>query len=629
MHMEGRNDSSKQGVNVEGKNGHEAGKGITTMFTFSNSTASLWNLIFDSGSIGTCVGRLWSSYVGIVGSRILSNAERSPFVIVGGNCGVGSTVYLIDSVHESSSCGTLLPLTCVLRMEREEKEWLERERDGWGETGEIWVSGSGMEVQNVCLIVGSGPLFGRSEDEKKDRLGRKKCEVWTRLFGSRIWNTTSRLGNGVEGMGEGIVGCTVWSSTNHLCGTAIGGMDHGGSVLSQNTSFTHCHTPSLPNADAETRHSQHFTTPTKLSVKYPRNHAFTLCTFKKCTSSSHGGAIYTGLEGANLQMEKCSFNECHADDYGGGVCLRAINPYTCTFSLSSSSFVGCSTDYWGGSVFFATCNSLYIDDCVFVDSTTFSSGGAFFCGESSDRPSSGFSNVLFQNCQQTDTEHYGSGGGAIRLDYPSSLTFSFVQFRQCVAACGRGHDIHLYNITFNSSSYLTCDSTSSNIHRVTNYNNDHSSLLANPQSEVRVESLVSKQTRDDAVDLTLELDKAVSGTMIVIVSNLDGAQPDEVGTAPKIGRMLMFSFSSSTVGTCSTTVGESGLLQLPLSDYKLLAASLSNHSVTVQSDLAFSVTPILHLAFCDLDESRTKAQLWKCRFVMTNLGGVWEEFRRE
>ncbi|KAK2955076.1 hypothetical protein BLNAU_10007 [Blattamonas nauphoetae] len=400
--------------------------------------------------------------------------------------------------------------------------------------------------------------------------------------------------------------------TNHLSGTAIVGMGDGGSVLSHNTSFIGCHTPSSPNEESDTnsRLNDHFNITTEITSETPPNHVFTLCTFKECTTSTQGGAICADNVESILKIEQCAFHDCFASLYKGGGAMFLSPPSNgqSSFSLSSSSFVGCSAVWNGGSIRINNISDLSISECVFLNSVAHYNGGALSLQSCDFGASSGVSNTLFQNCTQL-VPASGYAGGAVRLYQCSTHKFSFVQFRQNAAKSGDGHDFFLYNTSFDSDSFSTCDSTSSNKQRVTNGTIDNSTLLPNPEFKVNVVSLASTLTEDGKVTLTLTLNKAVSGTMIAIVSNVEGTRQEVDGEAPKIGRMLLFSFSSSTDGTCSSSVGELGVLQYPLSDYTLLAASLSNHSVTVPSTIVIPVSPILLHASCDLDASETQVEL--------------------
>ncbi|KAK2946751.1 hypothetical protein BLNAU_18347 [Blattamonas nauphoetae] len=614
MHIEERREPSRPELTIEAKNGIDAETSTNTMFLFSNSTISLWDLSLDSGGMGTTVARLSASCVSIWRSRILSNAERSPYVIVGGGSGGWGSVSLVDSVHESSSRAILLPL--VWESEREKRE--EMKRDGSGEMKSIWVSASGLIVQDVRLIVGSGPLFGRSEQNQREP-GKDVEKVGTRLIGSRIWNTTSGVGER-RGLGvwageieEGIIGSDVRESTNHLCGTAMREIGSGGSQLSHNTSFTRCHTPSTPNDDpnTDTGNPQHFTTQTILTNKTDTSHVFTLCTFKECASDEFGGAIFTFNDGIKLQIGKCSFDSCSASSDGGAINLSPPENAQFHFHLSSSSFLKCSASSWGGSISLYGISDITIEDCAFLDSSIGSFGGAIYLHSCPFGASPGFSNTLFQNCEQKNSDK--GGGGAVRLWNCTSSKFASIQFRSCSAARGYGHDLLFRDSPFTSSSFADCDSTSSTPHRVsdetTNSVFDNSSYLKTTPYEASIQSLTSELTAADAVTLKLTLSKKVTGKVIVVVDNSDATRHELPDTAPKIVRMLIFTFSSSTVGTCSASVGESGILQHPLSDYKLLAASFSENKVSIPSGLTIPVTSIILLTRCVLSESKTEVDI--------------------
>ncbi|KAK2941980.1 hypothetical protein BLNAU_23103 [Blattamonas nauphoetae] len=457
--MEGRNQASKTKLRVEGKNGITAETSNSTMFIFSNCTTSLWNVFLDSGGMGTTIGRLRSSSVRIVGSRILSNADNSPFVIDGGESGVGSSICVIDN--------------------------------------------------------------------------------------------------------------------------------------------------------SDTRHNEHFTTRSDLTTDPTPNYIFTLCTFKNC-SVGNGAAVYAYYVAVNIQIDNCSFHACIAD-YGGVIYLEPPYNGQQTLSLASSSFADCYAYSSGGSLYVKNISSLSISECAFLNSTASRyGGGAMRVMYSSFGGAPGISHTLFQKCAATSTDS-AAGGAALQIRLCPSHKLTFVQFRQCHSKLGLGHDIGLYDTPFTPDSYSTCDSTSSPTHRVTDLTTspetDLSNLLAIPDFEATIESLASTQTGDDTVTLTLTLNKAVSGTMIVMVTNVEESREDVDGEAPTIGRLLLFSFSSSTVGTCSSSCGQSGLLQRPLSDYTLLAASLSNLNVAVPSSAVISVTPILHHALCVLDASRTEVEV--------------------
>ncbi|KAK2955153.1 hypothetical protein BLNAU_9882 [Blattamonas nauphoetae] len=102
----------------------------------------------------------------------------------------------------------------------------------------------------------------------------------------------------------------------------------------------------------------------------------------------------------------------------------------------------------------------------------------------------------------------------------------------------------------------------------------------------------------------------VSGTLLVLVSNGRGTRTPSDGSAPNIGRLVVFSLNSASEGTIPVSTGEQGLLQHDLEEYTILAASLPDRDVSFPSGpIPVVYLPELLSASCDLDESRTKAVL--------------------
>ncbi|KAK2955242.1 hypothetical protein BLNAU_9794 [Blattamonas nauphoetae] len=124
-------------------------------------------------------------------------------------------------------------------------------------------------------------------------------------------------------------------------------------------------------------------------------------------------------------------------------------------------------------------------------------------------------------------------------------------------------------------------------------------VLPNPTETPTIQSLIVQSTTSTTAEILVTLDKAVTGSLLVLVSNSEGTvQP--AGKAPNIGRVLLFSIESSRIGKCTANVGETGLLQLPLEDYKVITSSFSD---------VFIKSPTLTSAKCVLDESHTHALL--------------------
>ncbi|KAK2954535.1 hypothetical protein BLNAU_10555 [Blattamonas nauphoetae] len=442
------------------------------------------------------------------------------------------------------------------------------------------------------------------------------CSITTTLSSTLLLNTTSDIGSEGVGVKEGgrgfgnsesvsqkMIGSCVSCCTNHLYGTAIRDLNCGGSVLCSNTSFTHCTTT------AEFL-NQHFKTRLFLTIADPLL-LFSLCTFKGCSSSSDGGAINMYGISADLEIQSCSFESCSATGGSGGA-LHDTKSNSSSVTISSSSFVKCSAGYTSaGSLYLMMIASITISDCVFLNSQSNWQGGAInIYIWDAHKFNSGLSNCLFRNCTTFNTTY--RGGGAFYFDSCTSIRLDSISFRECVAATGNGQDL-FFMLTPNAahSTLSNCDSTStpetSRIYPTTFSLGDG---LQNPTETITIKSLITYPTASTSTEIFITFDKAVTGSLLVLVSNSEGTPRSEAGKAPNIGRMFLFSIESSKIGRCTVSTGDTGLLQLPLEEYKIVTAFLSNHLISF-SDVSLEVvnSPTFNSAACILDDSQTRAIL--------------------
>ncbi|KAK2954325.1 hypothetical protein BLNAU_10657 [Blattamonas nauphoetae] len=591
--------------------------GIETMFVFRNSSICLSSLELDCGKEGVGAARVLGSCVVVSLCSIRSNMECSPFVV----CWMGETdwssITVTSSSHVSSCSPSLLPLvgicddtirsgkTGTASDERLDRNDRSDRTDGW--TPSVSITGSSIEFGDCELILGTGPLIG-SLDRAGNEVPRKS--VSTSLVGCVLVNMTSRYSSELNSVGswfgQWIVGSVVSSCSNHLYGTSIRSLNGGGSLLSLNSSFVSC----LLDA---TNENKPFKTHTNLTTAHSL-FTFKFCTFKGC-SASNGGAILCQNIKVNLNIESCSFDSCSANGNGGAIYISPPSGQTNKLTLRSSSFMLCSAKYFA-------CLRMYypsvstISECVFIDSEVEQFGGALGLDEWDPVTKGGaISNCLFQNCKQTDaTSAYG--GGAMFLQQCPSVQLSSLLFDDCSAAKGRGHAIYFSSSTYPtlaSMSISNCASSSkhsTSLVYVSWTGKDFTNLLNQSPTTITLTDF-SVEVAGTTADVKVTLDKAVSGTLLVVVSNVGGERQEVTNGIPNIGRVLEFSIpSSSSIGSCSVSIGETGLLQTPLSDYSIVATFLPGHiiSFTNAPIVAKPEThPILRLASCSLDASHTEA----------------------
>ncbi|AGN16734.1 Ig-like domain-containing protein [Methanobrevibacter sp. AbM4] len=124
------------------------------------------------------------------------------------------------------------------------------------------------------------------------------------------------------------------------------------------------------------------------------------CTFIN-TSSDSGGAIYwysangnisncrfinvTGFDGGAIfwnngkdtKILNCTFENTHANDYGGAIFLFGVSSMS-YFEMNNSNFINTSSDVQGGAIFWYGPNGT-IRNCNFINDSSVENGGAITC----------------------------------------------------------------------------------------------------------------------------------------------------------------------------------------------------------------------------------------------------------
>ncbi|KAK2953239.1 hypothetical protein BLNAU_11865 [Blattamonas nauphoetae] len=259
-----------------------------SLFLFDNSTVSFFKLMFDCGCDGMALAKVSSSKVVVSSSKIVSNSKQTAFVVGTGLDGVGSSISVIDCSHISSSSMVLLPLVrtspCFPTPPRDSSSTDTPHPDNTSPF--LSVTGAGLVLSNVSLILGTGPLvdFGLLSHDSTRSDEIVLGETSTLIVGSALQNVTSRgcSRSGLvvaHGLSQKLVGNDVTLCTSHLSGTGCLEINAFGSFGCVNTSFSHCSS----NADSSDEFTlKHYTGDYRsLSFNNP-NHiplTFHLCTF--------------------------------------------------------------------------------------------------------------------------------------------------------------------------------------------------------------------------------------------------------------------------------------------------------------------------------------------------------------
>lgn len=114
------------------------------------------------------------------------------------------------------------------------------------------------------------------------------------------------------------------------------------------------------------------------------------CSFENCYATNSGGGVY--FSAANGNVQNCLFVNCHSGGKGGGIL------YFGKLIVKKCSFENCSAEEIGGGIY-ATSN---LEDCIFTNCHSGANGGAFY----SYNTISNIRNCTFDNCSAVK---YGGG----------------------------------------------------------------------------------------------------------------------------------------------------------------------------------------------------------------------------
>ncbi|KAK2959615.1 hypothetical protein BLNAU_5393 [Blattamonas nauphoetae] len=565
-----------------------------SLFLFDNSTISMNQLIFDCGCEGMAFAKVTSSEVVVSSSKIVSNSKQTPFVIGTGSEEVGSSISVIDCSHISSSSMVLLPLvstsTCRPTPPHDSSSTNTPPPDPISPF--LSVSGVGLVVSNVDLILGTGPLldFGTLTQHSTRSTGITIGEISTVLVGSVLRNVTSHdcdvdrlvLPNGLS---QKLVGTSVTGSTSHLYGTGCLDLNLFGSVGCVNTSFSHCSMNTekpddrdsffFPNLKNKSRYSS-FTTQITLSLH--------LCTFSSMTSRFDGSCLNVNAA-HDVTLSECSFNSI---DGGFGGTLQIVSRPTGKgrLALSLCSFVSCSSKELAAGLILKGSSLLSIHRCFFKNLTmtipdTYS--GALWVVSTT---TASISECVFMEC--SSDEDHGSAGAVFVLW--TSLEMASVQFVGNTAR--KGSDVHiasgcgsLAELKEHVSDCYT-DKPNTSLHF---FESGFQTRIIKPFGSVTtITNLHSKlfPTHSDAIPQgTIEVETAddVQGTMLLLLDSTNPDDPNsESSSPPTTCRVVAVDFPTpSKTGTSDVlSFGDNERQKFP-STSSLIAASIPSTLIDI------------------------------------------------
>ncbi|KAK2948053.1 hypothetical protein BLNAU_17000 [Blattamonas nauphoetae] len=561
------------------------------MFRWLNSTVHLCSFRLDSRREGWIVASLISSNVRIHSCTIISNAHTPPFSISSRTGYEDNSIIFVECSHHSPSSPALLPLVSFTRPfdKRDEESPNAPFPDERHElSGSVTVCGTLLTFDSKDMILGTGPLLDLSLPPTTSPVDFTPFEgsIVTTLTHSSFKNTTSSSPRPSSqssplSLSQRLLSSSIDRCVDYLSGTAIMDLNRGGNLICQYSSFTRS------KQTAPTHSYTHFNVtqkPTDTSV------FFFFCTFKVLFTGQSGAGIFIQAPDYDVKVSHCSFSNIVGLSTGGAVYVNS-HTQSGSFTLLDSCFVECSVVLWSaGSVAVMNMLTVTISNTIFHESEAQTSGGALGLWDDNNVTSLTISNCLVSLCKQLNEPSNppaGSGGGIYIFGVPITKIDS-VQFQQCSTG-GQGSDIYFYSMTESqvTTSILTnCVSTSEKPRYSFNAEKSSGSdLLPDPSITADLLSVGVKDKGDDSIALSFKLSQPITGQILLLVDNA-GTTLDPSSPFPTITRVLSFAGSSSTP-TLTTTIGDKGVLQLPLEGYRVVTTSAPKTTIHVASGFAF------------------------------------------
>ncbi|KAK2960074.1 hypothetical protein BLNAU_4957 [Blattamonas nauphoetae] len=576
------------------------GNMMSSIIILCNSSILLSDLAFDCGTDGICVSKISSSTLTLTTCRIVSNCETSPFVLFGRSGRDGTSISLVNTTHRSSCPHTLLPLGMFSELAQTPSD---RSDCSWRDPVHSIRSVS-LCLSDCALLGGTGPLVDFSSVGSGGRdVGKASMGVSTWLVAGELRNVSWCGWRDVKAcslFSQGIVGTSVADSADHLAGTTSLDLNSGGDLLCMNSSFAGC-SSSLSPSDGPTYSLQHrSSSDIRYFISSSDSSAiiFKRCTFHSMKESSKGSAIYVLYAPSSLLISECSFAHIISSYGGGGAVTFDHETAKYPFTLTSSSFLNCSTNNLGGSVYVLRATTATISSSFFKNSTvtrTDAEGGGI-CFDTSTNVL--LSNSVFLNCS-AGTIRFGGGG----LSFADILLLKMdsIQFRECRGYQGNDILSDYWSVSELASNVTNCDSTSgSPSWYIVSGKRSDDSLVPQTTTARTLQSIVPSLGADGiSATLRATVSDDVEGTMLVLVDNTDSEDKRTANSAPAIQRLLSFAFaSSSTTSSLTVRCGDWEILQLGQT-YSVIGSSINGTNLSSNSlTLVMPHPPQLNAVVC-------------------------------
>ncbi|KAK2962969.1 hypothetical protein BLNAU_1992 [Blattamonas nauphoetae] len=536
----------------------------SSMLIVSNSTVALSSLRLICNGDHISVATISESSMSVSNCKIGAASSTSPFL---SSCTPSDNLMLtVVDTQVNWKHALALPLFGTmptnhksLVTESSETSILGRDTDQARNL--LSIVGSGLSFSNTAFPLATGPLFDFGFDTDNTQQSLLAASVC--LTRSEMTNVTSRrrlISDTVRFplVSQRVICSSISESTNHLCGTGSLDLNFGSALCCLNSSFSKCQTDPDPTEGPPTVYLQHRSTQFNHKLS-PAFTTFDTCTFRDI-HAERGSAIESNQATATLSVTKCSFLRCSADRLGGSIyCWPSPS---CSIAVSLCSFASGNSDNSGGAIQYNYCHQGSITDCVFYNVSAANQGGGLTLADCIQATVT-VSNTLFQKCR---TSNEGGIGGAVSIKNCVYACTS-LRFRgNSAVSLDRGHDVGITNtisLTSERISFTDCDTDQETIEIYFDSSVDVPPNMVSVSNLLTVSSISTLVSSDNrTAKATLTVDRPISGTVLMLVDNTDNYEMPNEDSPPPINRLISFDFSPDSTSTESElSFGEWEVLQ--------------------------------------------------------------------
>ncbi|KAH7820145.1 uncharacterized protein MONOS_12695 [Monocercomonoides exilis] len=342
------------------------------------------------------------------------------------------------------------------------------------------------------------------------------------------------------------------------------------------------------------------------------------CSFNDCYARSYGGGIAC-CDISSIEMEYNSFNSCTADRYGGGG-IYAYSISTC-IRISGCEYQNCKAADYGGGIFLESFNisgtgciiteigegeSACVFDCLFTfcSLTDFGGGGMYCYGVPSAFK---LRSLQFISCNATST-----GGGLCFAPSQSTAPsnniycyFFFFHDCSCNASTPYGHDVYFedrYNLFSSNNPFYESYTTNANEKRVCYLNNTFQETQKKDWLKEGMKDRYVGVSGDDANNLCgmseavpcKTVGHAVSSSMAQLSSAITvlGGRHESEGTTISVGEKKI---SIDGKGREVSVIGTSALSTSSTTLFSVTSGQLEVGHVEIDHNVARSSSPSVFL----------------------------------